>query len=58
MEKERKQAGGNCGGVISGGGGVYSSKQNKNEGSCKKKLKKAVKTHNGFKTIMSVLAQE
>ena len=32
--------------------------KNKIEGSWKNKIKKTVKTTNGFKTIMSVLAQE
>ena len=52
-DKKRKADGKPLGG---GGGG----KGNKpvSEGAWKKKLKRAVKTNNGFKTIMSVLAEE
>ena len=45
-------------GKSGGGGGGGKGKKTVSEGAWKKKLKRAVKTQNGFKTIMSVLADE
>jgi len=55
--ENKRRAYGKPGSGSSGGGG---GKPNKSisEGSRKKKLKRAVRTQNGFKTIMSVLAEE
>ena len=53
MKKRKADLSASGGGKSKQGGDKTS-----NNGSWKKKLKQAVKTENGFKTIMSVLAEE